>query len=161
MIYPSTNELLYLLVSSVLLGICFGLVYDLLRISRLLAGIGEASSGRLALPFPRGMHLRICPSRGWSNLLINMGDVLFFLFCGATLAVYLSVLNHGRVRWLVPVGLAGGFLLCRVTLSVLVLRFAGLAAEILRFLLVWAVWGLCWPIRLFWSGCCKAGGLVG
>ena len=161
MIYPSTNELLQLLAGSVLLGMCFCLGYDLLRISRLLAGIGDMPFSRPALPFPRGMNLCFSPSRGWSSLLINLGDVLYFLLCGATLAVYLSVANHGRVRWLALAGLAGGFLLCRVTLSVLVLRFAGLAAEILRFLLAWAIWVICRPICLLWRICRTAGCLVG
>lgn len=161
MIYPSTNELLRLLVTSVLLGACFCLGYDLLRICRLLAGIGDVSSPRPALPFPRDIHLRISLSRGWSSLLINLGDVLFFLLCGVTLAVYLSVANHGRVRWLALAGLGGGFLLCRVTLSVLVLRFAGFAAEILRFLLAWAIWAIYQPICLLLRICCRSGCLVG
>ena len=161
MIYPSTNELLRLLVGSVLLGACFCLVYDLFRISRLLAGICDVPFSRPALPFPRGMNFRFSPSRGWSSLLINLGDVLYFLLCGATLAVYLSVANHGRIRWLALAGLAGGFLLCRVTLSVLVLRFAGLVAEILRFLLAWAIWVICRPICLLFRICRRAGSLAG
>ena len=161
MIYPSTNELLHLLVGSVFLGACFCLAYDLLRISRGLAGIGDVPFSRPALPFPRGVGLRLAPSRRWSNFLINLGDVLYFLLCGVALAVYLSVANHGRIRWLVLAGLAGGFMLCRATLSVLLLRFAGLAAEILRFLLAWAIWVICRPVCLFWCICRRVGGLVG
>lgn len=161
MIYPTTQDLLRLLVGSVLLGVCFCLVYDLLRIARLMAGIGEGLSSRPALPYPRGMEFRISPSRGWSNLLINLGDILFFLFCGVTLAIYLSAADHGRIRWLAPIGLGSGFLLCRMTLSTLVLRLGGFAAEILRFLLAWAVWGICRPVCVLCAVCRRAGRFVG
>lgn len=160
MIYPSTNELLRFFVGSVLLGACFCLIYDLLRISRFLVGIGDVPSFRSVLPFPRGMSFRFSPSSGLSGFLINLGDILFFLLCGVTFVVYLSVANHGRVRWLALVGLGGGFLLCRATLSVLVLRCAGLAAEIMRFLLAWVIWVILRPICLLFRICRRAGGLV-
>lgn len=161
MIYPSTNELLRLLMGSVVLGICFCLAYDLFRITRVLAGIGGIASSRPALPLPRGMNLHFSPSPRWASLFINLGDILFFLLCGVTFAIYLSAANHGRVRWLALAGLGGGFLLCRVTLSVLVLRCAGIAAELLRFLLAWVLWMICRPICLLWRVCRRVGGLLG
>ncbi|MBQ8276775.1 MAG: spore cortex biosynthesis protein YabQ [Clostridia bacterium] len=161
MIYPSTNDLVRLLAGSALLGVCFCLAYDLLRVIRVLTGIDGTLSFRLALPVPPKMHLHLVPHPGWNGLLINFGDILFFLCCGVTLAVYLSAANHGRLRWPVLAGLGGGFLLCRMTLSVIVFRCAGVLAEILRFLLAWALWFVCRPICLFLHLCHRAGCLVG
>lgn len=161
MIYPSTHELLRLLGSSVVFGGCSCLAYDLLRITRMFAGTVSVSPSRLSLPLPRKIHLRFSRSPGWSALLINLGDIFFFLLCGVALSVYFSAANHGRVRWIALAGLSGGFLLCRKTLSVLVLRCAGLAVEVLRFLLAWAFWLVCRPVCLLWYACQKAGGLLG
>lgn len=161
MIYPSTDELLRLLASSVLVGGCICLAYDSLRIIRIFTEASGDTPPRLSLPYPQHFRFRFFLAPKWSILLTNLGDILFFLFCGAALAVYFSAANHGRIRWLALAGMGGGFLTCRLTLSVLILRCAETAAELLRFLLVWTLWLVCCPFCLLWRVLRRAAGFVG
>ncbi len=161
MIYPSTDELLRLLASSVLMGVCICLAYDLIRIIRVFIGTAGEPPSWLSLPYPQRFRFRFFLSPYWSVLLTNLGDILFFLFCGAALAVYFSAANHGRIRWLALAGMGGGFWACRLTLSVLILRCARAAAEILRFLLTWILWLVCRPFCLLGRMLRQAAGFVG
>ncbi len=147
-----------------LLGLAFAAVYDLLRISRALMGerYGGRTAGRLAdLPMPPTVrHSSTAPRRGLYRLIVNVEDLLYFLFVGAALAVYFSAANHGRVRWLAFAGIVLGFLLWRLTVGRAIVAASAAIAALLRFALCWALWGLSRPVvrlgRLI-AACLRAG----
>ncbi len=150
MLTTSPAELVRLFLLGGMLGALFGAVYDALRITRILMGVRYGRSGikaGLSLPMPRWMRgekKRLSRHR-LRDFWVNVEDILYFLFVGPMIAIYLSEVNHGRIRWLAFAGIALGFFLYRCTVGELVIRFSVWIADILRFLAAWLCYGVSRP----------------
>ncbi|MBQ7365557.1 MAG: spore cortex biosynthesis protein YabQ [Clostridia bacterium] len=97
-LYLSQKKLLFLLLGGLLLGVCFGAVYDLLRLLRMKE--------------PRRAVLKGCYAA-----ILHLSDALFFACFGVADAILFFVYHNGRVRISVFVMNLLGFLLYRVTVS--------------------------------------------
>ena len=151
MLTTSPADLLRLFWDGFLLGVAFGIAYDLLRITRVLMGVryGARTAGRLAalpMPYPACSTQANRVGQRLRDGLVNLEDLLYFLFVGPAIAIYLSAANHGRVRWLAFAGIGLGFAAYRLTVGRLVIGCSAAIAAGLRFLLAWMIWGLCRPV---------------
>jgi hypothetical protein len=107
------------------IGICFGAVYDVLRVRRIAFskeryGIHRAQSA-LSNYFdvqPKG--------RFWSvqTIVIALEDFLFLSFLGAAIAILTFYENDGVFRWYALLACILGFACYRVTLGALVMKAA-------------------------------------
>ncbi len=117
-LYLSQKELLLLLLAAFAIGFLLALMYDLLRLFRLMR------KPRSALT--KGIH----------HFLTALEDLAFFLFCGAVFSILFFVLNSGRVRLSAFFMAFLGFLLCRMTLSRLIFPLLIRLTKTLKALLV-------------------------
>lgn len=138
------SRIAYAVALSLPLGMLLGIVYDVIRFSRVLLGINVRS------PFavPRGGKR----FRAWiAYLLVALGDFFFFCVAAVCMCVFFFLSGDGRMRVQVLVGAFFGFLLYYHTVGRL---FIGVCAycvtalkRIFRFLLAKSIL----PIRLLWS----------
>jgi len=156
--------LLRLLVWGVLLGAGFGAAYDMLRITRVLMGVRYST--RVTFSLARAMPPRRIAARphhmgrSLRNGIIHIEDFLFFLLVGAGTAVFLSAVNHGRVRWLALAGIFAGFALYRLTAGRLVIACSSAIAAVLHLVLAWLLWLLTRPFCLLNRGLRRLGRAV-
>ena len=93
---------------SLAMGALLGVMYNAMRVLRILLGVSE-KNGVLA-----GSIVAVC-------------DVIFTVACGISAVTVAYAYNGGRLRSIVFVGLAVGFLVYYFTVGRLVSKMAGLA----------------------------------
>ncbi len=126
-LYLSQRTLALLFVCAALTGVGLGLVYDGLRILRMLFGEAYARPGEtpaVACPSGKGRGYRL-----FSAGLRFLCDLLFMLTAFIALILLCYYANDGQLRAPAPVGMVCGFFVYRHTVSPWALR---LAAWILR-----------------------------
>ena len=120
-------------------GFGLGVVYDLFTITRMLVGCPQGQ-----IPHASAKKWRVC------HLLLFVEDMIFALLWGCTTILIGYLLNHGQVRWMVPVGMGCGFFVYMVTLGRLVRHVAtwvvNLVHRILNILWRW----IATPVRWFY-----------
>ena len=153
----SQAALAWLYLYALLLGIGLGLVYDLLRITRVFLGAhySRRAARRLqeiSLPLLRARKKKT-ESRAL-GLVIFLEDLLFCLFAAVAIILLFYEANRGKIRFPALLCVGVGFLLYRSTLGRLVMLFS----EVIAFAIETAGRYLCFfaflPIRLLrrWIG---------
>lgn len=124
------GELLFLL-RSLLFGVALGVLYSLLRISRLFLGVrypgGVGGLSKVRLPLlgdKTAMRFLKRKREGLLFLPVLLGDLLFFLLFAIGYSVFLYAFHSGVFRLYSLLGVALGFFLCEKTVGRLVLRFS-------------------------------------
>ena len=149
-IYP--NLLLRLFLASLFVGGLLGIVYDVMRISRVLMGINryrEAAKAPLFRPHfykPRDPK----PQRkAWKALkwaVVAVQDFAFCLFGGVCISLLLFSHNNGEFRGMVLVGVIVGFFSYYLTLGKLLIASSEYVVFALRTVALYAVYYLTKPI---------------
>lgn len=122
---------------SIITGAFLGLAYDIVRISRVLAGLRAGSvSSKLegkCLPLvgeycrPQGKLGRI-----FGDIFIFVGDIIYFVFATAVFCIFVFHANYGNGRWFLIAGCALGFCVYFFTVGRIVMAFS----DVIRFVLV-------------------------
>jgi len=111
-------------VYATLLGASLGAVYDIIRLSRALAGVRYSDRfsrrlARISLPLIGCLPEKEAPHRKRREMAINLfvavGDVAFFLVASVAVPVFLYHTNNGILRWYLAAGMLLGFWLYRST----------------------------------------------
>ncbi len=135
-----------ILLESCILGLIFGVGYDIIRVFHVLCGIGSYKRPhRGILPPP--------PEKGRRTafLLYLAGDVAYMALFTFFVSVFLFHANHGQVRLFLIAGGLAGFLMYRWTIGRLVMAVSEeivCALKRLWQLLVWQP--IRWLARLLW-----------
>lgn len=119
---------------ALVLGLFFGVLYDVLRITRMLIGITPVHARHIAwigrLP---SRHLgKIGKGAVSEFVFIHFLDILYGLCTGACFCVFLYALNNGRFRWYLLLGSALGLLVYYHSVGRLVLHLSGYIVAVLR-----------------------------
>ena len=130
----SQRVLALLFLSSTALGIALGVVYDVMRVIRVLCG--EELGTRRTLP---------------QMILLFWEDLLFAVLSSVSLIILLYYVNDGMFRSWAVVGMACGFFVYYHTLGRLVTRFATAIARLIRRLVQLALRLACIPITWLWA----------
>ncbi len=150
------------IVYAIFTGALIGVLYDAVRILRVLLGVssytqrGKNFRAR-SLPWIGSAHtLRNAKERRVLRLvLLLLGDVFFALAAGCVFSVYLYHAASGAFRWFYLFGAFIGFALYYLTVGKLMMLFS----EVLTFALVTAVrytvFVLCAPFRLLARLICR------
>lgn len=124
-IYPVL--LLRLLLASLIFGAMMGVLYDAIRIQRVLLGISRYTDAVKAPVFcpkfcpPKKKKTSGRASEGAKYICLVLQDVIFCFTVGALLAVLLFYQNNGEFRGFVLAGAAVGFLAYYFTIGKLVI----------------------------------------
>lgn len=152
-----TDQLLYLF-RSVLAGLSLGALYDVIRISRVLAGVCYSTKradrlSALRLPLIGAGKARRENAFGKTALYIFIfaGDVLFCLLSGLLITVLVYAMGDGRVRAFALYGVAFGFAVYYFTAGRLVIGFSEYAAFFLRTAGRYAVFFVSVPILFLYK----------
>lgn len=119
---------------SFILGLIFGGLYDIIRITHIICGIASYSGEN------RGMKRGVLPF-----LLFFLCDAAYALTVTAAFSVFLYWQMNGTFRWFVLMSAAAGFAVYYHTAGRIVMAFS---EAIVRFLRLAATWILIKPARL-------------
>ena len=123
----SQRELACLFLGAVAVGLAFGVLYDVLRLARMLCG--------------EEIGVRRTPLQ---DLLLGVTDFIFSLLACLSLILLLYYLSDGQFRALAPVGMAAGFFLYMQTLGRLTVLCAKGITCLLRLVILL-------PMRWLWE----------
>ena len=131
------TEQLQITLYALLLGLCFGVTYDLLRILRMLVGITPVHTRPIPLVarLPRRHIGRIGKGRISELFFINFPDVLYGLCTGAAFCIFLYAANNGRFRWYLFFACMVGFLIYNYSVGRLTVFLSGYIIAFLRAIL--------------------------
>lgn len=118
---------------SFILGLIFGGLYDIIRITHIICGIASYSGEK------RGMKRGVLPF-----LLFFLCDAAYVLTVTAAFSVFLYWQMNGTFRWFVLVSAAAGFAVYYHTAGRIVMAFS---EAIVRFLRLAALWIVIKPAR--------------
>lgn len=146
----SVEAQLWAILYSVLVGIAFGIMYDALRISRILLGLRKSSIPTFAkVKFPLIGYLpeknKTPPGAG---VIVFLGDILFSFVCIFVFLVFVFHANFGDGRWFLITGCGLGFFLYFATAGKAVMKISGNAAYLIRIATAYILWLLTLPLRL-------------
>ena len=143
---------------SVCFGVVLGVIYDIIRIQRVILGAeyGEDDKGKIDF---RNIELPIINKKAYSvkfdkiskrflNIYFAIGDVVFVSMCGVAVVLVAYAYNSGRVRLVVYLGLLVGFLTYYFTVGRLVMRISHFISFALRSILVYLYEIIVAPLRL-------------
>ena len=148
-----------LAVYSVFFGVMLGVVYDIIRVQRIILG-AEFGSGEKSKMNYRNIKLPIINKKAYSqrwwkisksflSVYIGLGDVIFVTLCSVAVVLVAYAYNSGRVRAVIFLGLLVGFLVYYFTIGKLVVKLAGLVGFVLRSVLIYLYEIVAFPIKLF------------
>lgn len=130
-------------------------IVDGASLARLALG-GLLLGGALVAVYDVWRVFRACFGGRVAALLLQAGDLLWGIFCGCAVAVFLSAVYDGRFRWPFALGLALGILIWCLTLGRLVRALTPGLARLIRRLFAWIFRLLGRPLVWMW----RAGGRV-
>lgn len=130
----SQRVLALLFLSSTALGVALGILYDLMRLLRVLCG-EEIGSAR-TLP---------------QKILLFWEDMAFAVLSAVSLIILLYYVNDGVFRSWAVVGMACGFFAYYHTLGRLITRFATAIARLIRRVVRLALRLVCMPLAWLWK----------
>ena len=153
--YVSMSELSLMLLYSVLLGFFLGASYDIIRLTRIGAGIKYGVKDTKKYNFREyaliGHFFKAeekKPSRKKDSLLsilVFFGDVIFCLFSSVSIAIFIYYFNNGEFRGFVLFGAAFGFFIYYFTLGRLVIYISERIVFALKLLLLYTLFFVLYP----------------
>lgn len=140
-----------LLVASLLAGAAMGVLYDVIRIGRVMLGMSQYTAAadaplfcpKFLKPREKSPHRRL--SRLVKGGLLIAQDFLFCLTAGVVIALLLFSHNNGEFRGFVPIGVAVGFAAYYFTVGRLVIRASEYVVFAIKTLFLYAVYYLTLP----------------
>ena len=156
----SIDVILKMTLYAFFLGLTIGVLYDLIRISRMMIGISYSREERgpiarlYSIEYPVIGRLTRTKSDGnslFSYLYVGVGDVLFCLLSGSLFCVFLYLFNDGIFRWQAFVFCALGFFAYYNTLGKIVIYFAEFFVIFLRILTKFLAFAIAFPFKIVYN----------
>ena len=152
------SQLSFVLLSiySLCFGIGLGIIYDIIRIQRVIFGFDHPDSKKIDY---RNIELPIIKKKAYKDsenkilkiifeFLFAVYDILFMVSFGVIAVLIAYAYNSGRVRLIIFVGLIVGFLAYYFTVGKLVVKLSGLVAFIIRCIAVYLVQIISAPCKM-------------
>ena len=141
----SQSELFVLLIHSAVGGAILGLLYDLMRAARMIVKAALTSKETvLSRPLEKNAQKSLLADgkdlNGFSRvacwLVTFMTDVFFMITSAVTVIMIAYACNSGRMRWMLLIGHAIGFVLYRNTIGKVTTRFFAIVILAIRKLML-------------------------
>ena len=148
------REFLLLVLQSFLCGVLLGGIYDMFRISRLLAGItplsGKSGDALYEKEYPviGRLSQRAVKAKKLYAVILFFEDILFMLIAAGILLVLLFFRNDGKFRLIVPVLSLFGFFCYYISIGRLVIYFSSYIVLFLRLITAYSIHFLLLPFKL-------------
>lgn len=131
-----------IIVFSFVLGLIFGFLYDIIRISEILLGILSYSGGKTHMPAD---VMRLVFS--------GVFDTVFMLFVAVSSSIFVYLVNNGDFRAFMAVSAIAGITAYHFTLGRLVMRTAGTIVSAIRVAIGYVI---VIPARFVWRSARRA-----
>ncbi|MCI8611727.1 MAG: hypothetical protein HFE66_07405 [Clostridiales bacterium] len=142
---------------ALLLGLFLGVLYDVLRITRMLAGITPVHTAHISwigrLPVRRIGKIGKGPVS--ELLFVHLLDIVYGLSAGVCFCIFLYALNNGRFRWYLLLGCVLGFFAYYYSVGKLVLYLSGYIVAFLRGIMGCILYILTQPLIWVWRWVCR------
>ena len=140
---------------ALLCGALCGVLYDAVRIMRVMLGLASYTAAgktlyQLRLPLIGVVHPQ--KRRGTARRLVQqtavaLGDILFFIAAGGIFSVFLYHRASGEFRWFYLLGAAVGFFLYYCTCGRIVMLSSEAVSFVIRAAWRYVLWVLLLPVR--------------
>ena len=154
----STAEHFRVMLYSVIIGVLLGVIYDIVKISRVMLGISaysETSKKLASISLPliknRSTLKKRSKSSMYSIIMLFLGDIVFSLICAAIYSVFLFHAIRGLVRWYFLLASAIGFFLYYFTVSRIVLNLIEVLFFCVKTAIRYLIFVLVLPIKLLYK----------
>ncbi len=152
---------LVLFLYALFMGVLFGMLYDIFRISRVMLtgegiGSGRAASERIDIITKR---IRSRPAGEFAmagkiknrmiTAIIFVEDLLFFVICAVFFTIFLYEANFGQPRLYIYLASVAGFMLYYNTVGRLVAAMSGIAVSSIRLFLTFILCKALMPVIRF------------
>ena len=157
MIETTPSALFRLILQAVFLGLALGVLYSALRFTQILSTGEDAIRNEKigALKFPLiGTLVKERPerprkTRKWGLCLLTFfEDIVFCVSVAVGIVLLAFVGNCGQIRWFLPLGVALGFLLFRISVGKYIDRKMALIAALLTLIRRYVGFFLAFPFRI-------------
>lgn len=151
----------FMFVCAVITGAFLGVIYDVIRITRIIVGIRYTrkdtthSVGECDVMPHDALTVRILRA-----VLVFIEDVIFCLVCGVCVVLLLYYTNDGQFRGIAVLGVAAGFFVYYVTVGRVVIRFSEFIVELLQRALRLILKVIVLPIKLIYCLYCSTLGKI-
>lgn len=156
----SMSGLWQMTVFAFFLGIGLGALYDVFRITRVMAGveysgIGKKSTDKLysiKYPLIGKLSKKEGSVRGkFLDLFVCIGDVFFCIIFGAVFCIFLYYSNDGIFRWQAMAAVFSGFFLYYKTVGALVIYFAEIICIFLKIIVKILLYTIAFPFKIMYN----------
>ncbi len=135
---------------SLILGVLFGVLYDVFRVLKCLLCVARyGDKRRFARVYSRGVYdiFPSTPRGAVAYALTAVFDVLFSIAVTVSFVLFLYAFNFGKFRWFILVCCAAGFLTYHVSLGRLVIKGVDAASDLLRLVFNLLLFAAALPFR--------------
>ena len=140
---------------SLAVGAFLALSYDVVRISRVIAGLRESTSSRY---MDRSLPIIGCPikersprTRIFADVFVFVGDIAYFAFASFVFLVFVFHANNGNGRWFLIAGCFAGFVLYMISVGRAVMLVSGVIHFVISAIWAYVVWFGSLPVRLLFG----------
>ena len=153
----SNREALMLFLYALIMGVSFGVLYDIFRISRvMLTGVGlsgsKESPGRIDMLTKRireNADVRKSSAARLKNRLTNViifiEDLLFFVILAFVFTIFLYQANFGQPRLYIYIASVAGFVLYYNTIGRIVAAMSRIVVSLIRLIVTYTVYKIIKP----------------
>lgn len=158
--YISLGLLARMTLYAFFLGIAFGAVYDVVRITRVMLGVrygGRMRSADALLEKNYPLIGRVQRKNGGRlcaflrNAYVFVSDLVYFTAAGVVFCVFIYYTDSGIFRWQAPAALALGFFVYYRTIGVAVISFAEVVCAAIKIFVKISVKAIAIPIMFMYN----------
>ncbi len=153
----SMSALAAMIFYSLFLGVSFGVLYDIFRISRAFLGVsygGKSAAYLYEKEYPLIGRLEIRKGKlkdGFIFVAVMLGDILYFILCGLIFAVFIYYTNDGIFRFGALAAVLVGFLAYYMTFGRLIIAFAEIICIFLKIITKIFLFAIAFPFKIMYN----------
>lgn len=142
---------------ALILGIAFGALYDVIRISRVFLGVsygGRSASYLYEKEYPLIGKLEKGQGKlkkGFLTTAVIFGDIIYFTVCGAIFTVFIYYTNDGIFRFSALAAVFFGFFAYYMTFGRLVIAFAEIICIFLKIITKIFLFAIAFPFKIMYN----------
>lgn len=151
----SVSEHLTVTFYSLFMGVFLGILYDCIKLTRIIFGVGFYSTIASSLynkefPFIRKTRAKLKCGNGngaVSGVILFIGDIVYACLCAVSYSLFLFHASRGEARWYFILASAVGFFVYYFTISKLALSVLEVVLFFVRALMRYTTEVIIWPVR--------------
>lgn len=153
----SMSALAAMILYAFFLGVAFGVLYDVFRISRAFLGVsygGKSAAYLYEKEYPLIGKLENKQGKLKRGILLTaviFGDLIYFTICGLIFAIFIYYANDGIFRIGALMAVGGGFFAYYITVGRLIIAFAEIICIFLKIITKIFLFAIAFPLKIMYN----------